>query len=93
MESTFPNANFEIVKVENLYKLVIDDAGNNVQEDNLNSLMTETLGNFYLSFYQSSNSAATKSELLISYQSKNISWESESYNLFELGKIYNLFEE
>jgi hypothetical protein len=55
--------------------------------------MTKTLGNFYLSFYKSSNSAATNSELMISYKSGNLSWESEAYDLFELGEMFNLVEE
>ena len=93
MDSKFPNASFEIVKTENLQKLIILDEGITVQENNLESLMIETLGNFYLSFYQSSNIAATDSELLISYKSENISWESEPYNLFELGEMYDLVEE
>jgi len=93
MTTNFPNASFEIVKQNNIQKLIIEDHSNTVQEDNLESIMTETLGNFYLSFYQSSNSVATNSELMISYKSKSLSWESETYDLFELGDIYNLVEE
>lgn len=93
MDSKFPGASYEFVKTENLQKLIIDDAGNTWQEDNLESVMTETLGNFYLSFYQSSNSAATSTELMVSYKSEKLSWESENYDLFELGKMYNLIEE
>ncbi len=93
MTTNFPNANFEIIKQDNLQKLIINDNGNTLNEDNLESIMTETLGNFYLSFYQSSNSAATNSELMISYKSKNLSWESEAYDLFELGEMFNLVEE
>jgi hypothetical protein len=93
MTSNFPNASFEIVQQANLHKLTIEDQDNTVQEDNLESIMTKTLGNFYLSFYKSSNSAATNSELMISYKSGNLSWESEAYDLFELGEMFNLVEE
>lgn len=93
MTSNFPNASFEIVQQANLHKLTIEDQDNTVQEDNLESIMTKTLGNFYLSFYKSSNSAATNSELMISYKSENLSWESEAYDLFELGEMFNLVEE
>ncbi len=92
IDSKFPNAIFEIVKSENLQKLIIVDNGNTINEDNLESSMTEVLGNFYLSFYESSNSVATNSELLISYKSEKFSWESETYTLFELGEMYNLVE-
>jgi hypothetical protein len=92
MTTNFPNASFEIIKQDNLQKLIIKDNGNTLNEDNLESLMTETLGNFYLSFYQSSHSAATDSKLMISYKSDDLTWESESYDLFELGDMFNLTE-
>ena len=93
MTTNFPNASFEIVKQNNLQKLIIEDQSNTINEDNLESIMTETLGKFYLSFYQSSNSAATNSELMISYKSNSLSWDSETYDLFELGDMYKLVEE
>lgn len=93
MSTNFPNASFEIAQQGNIQNLIIEDHGNIVHEDNLESIMTNTLGNFYLSFYQSSNITATNSKLMISYNSDYFSWESEAYDLFELGEMFNLVEE
>lgn len=93
MSENYPNATFEIVTKDNLQQLIIEDKSDVVKEDNLESIMTETLGNFYLSFHESSPSAATSSELMISYQSETLTWESETYDLFELGDMFNLVRE
>ena len=78
MTSAYPNANYEIVSNDNVHQLIIRDKGNVVNEKNVESIMNETLGSFYLSFHQSSSSAATNSELMISYQSEAFSWQSDS---------------
>ena len=93
IRKAFPKANFEVVVQNNIHKLIINDQGPVAQEFNMDSLMTETLGNFYLSFYQSSPNVAANSELMISYSAKDLVWESEAYNLFELGEMYSLVKE
>lgn len=92
MTSVYPKADFEIVSKNNVWQLIISDKGNAVKEDNVESIMTETLGSFYVSFHQSSVNAGTNSELMILYQSDTFSWQSESYNLFELGDMFHLIQ-
>ena len=91
IRETFPDATFIISNEGCVYILTIEDHGNELdKEDEVETEMTEVLGNFYLSFHLSSASAPTNSQLKVIYSSDKISWRSRAYNLFELGEMYDL---
>lgn len=93
MITNFPNASFEVIEIENLNKLVIRNKDKTIKNNHFDSLMTETLGTFYLNFYKSDPSAETDSEFSVSYYSTNFFWESKTYNLLELSELYNIIPE
>jgi hypothetical protein len=93
IKEDFPSATFEIITENNLQKLIILDKGNSITEENLDFIMTSTLGSFYKSFYISSSIAPTNSKLVILYESETLKWESKTYDLFQLGEMFNLVRE
>jgi hypothetical protein len=93
IKEDFPSATFEIITENNLQKLIILDKGNSITEENLDFIMTSTLGSFYKSFYISSSTAPTNSKLVILYESETLKWESKTYDLFQLGEMFNLVRE
>jgi hypothetical protein len=93
IKENFPSATFEIITENNLQKLIILDNGNSITEENLDFIMTSTLGSFYKSFYISSSTAPTNSKLAILYESETLKWESKTYDLFQLGEMFNLVRE
>jgi hypothetical protein len=93
IKENFPSATFEIITENNLQKLIILDNGNSITEENLDFIMTSTLGSFYKSFYISSSTAPTNSKLVILYESETLKWESKTYDLFQLGEMFNLVRE
>jgi hypothetical protein len=93
IKEDFPSATFEIITENNLQKLIILDKGNSITEENLDFIMTSTLGSFYKSFYISSSTAPTNSKLVILYESETLKWESKTYDIFQLGEMFNLVRE
>lgn len=89
MKENYPSATYNIVINSNLNKLIINDQGDVLNKENMDSLMIETLGHFYLSFYQSSSMAATNSKFKIAYESKTVNVESKTYNLLELDDLFD----
>lgn len=92
MLKNFPEATYNTVAENNVYRLVIDDKGKLITKDNIEPLMTETLGQFFLSFYKTSNSKAIDSKLMVDYKSDKFTWESEKHSFSELGKMFRIQE-
>ncbi len=88
MSENFPNAEYQTVAKKDLYQLVINDSGNAVTKDNVEAVMNQTLGQFFISFYNTSNSKAVDSKLMIVYESETLSWKTDEYSFDELGKMY-----
>lgn len=93
ISQNFPKATFEIQNSQDFYKLVIIDKEDQSQKKGFNELMIQTLGNLYLSFYTSANSAATNSKFVIEYKSGSYKWTSQQYMLSELSDLFNIVEE
>jgi hypothetical protein len=83
IKEDFPSATIEIITENNLQKLIKLDKGNYITEENIDFIMTSTLGSFYKSFYISSSTAPTNSKLVILYESETLKWESKTYDLFQ----------
>ena len=93
IKENFPNSEFDVITEINLHKLVILDKSNSINKDNIDSKMVSTLGSFYKSYYISSIESPRETKLMILYESETLKWESKTYDLFELGEMYNLVEE
>lgn len=90
MTKNFPEATYNITIEDQMYQLVINDKGDAISKGKVEPLMTETLGQFFASFYQTSNSDATDSKLMVAYKSEAFSWKSDQYDFDQLGKIFRL---
>ena len=94
IKENFPNSEFEIITKTNLHKLIILDKSNSINEENLESKMTATLGSLYKTYYISSPiESPTGTKLMIMYESETLKWESKTYDLFQLSEIFNLVSE
>lgn len=89
MSQNFPKATYDVIAEEHLYQLVINDQGDAVSKDNVEPKMTETLGQFFSSFYNTSNTESVDSKLMIVYKSKTFTWNSKMYDFTELGKMFS----
>jgi hypothetical protein len=89
MTENYSQGTYSVTKERNTFRLIIKDK-NSLSEDTFEDVMLLTLGTFYKSFYDSSNSAGSNTELIIEYYSKDKEWESEPYDLFKLGEIFEI---
>lgn len=88
MSENYPKATYNIVPDRDVYKLVINDEGDAISKGKVEPLMTHTLGQLFTSFYNTSNSEAVDSKLMIVYKSKTFTWKTKEYDFSELGKMF-----
>lgn len=89
MSEHFPEATYNTVAKNNVYQLVINDKGAAVTKENVDPIMTQTLGQLFTSFYNTSNSEAADSKIMIVYESETLTHKTKEYDFDELGKMFH----